>query len=110
MTTDALTRWLISQVTSGNCVLFLGAGASRGCIDSQYRHGPTAAELAQELGEHFLGKYNGWSLPLTCSYAISATSRPEVDAFIRDRLLGLQPSPGILALPQLPWKSIYTTN
>jgi len=110
-TTDPLLRRLVSQVTSRRCVLFIGAGLSLECRDADGRTGLLAGDLADEIGHKFLGPYKpGRSLAAVADFAISASSRPEVDQFIQERLGGLQPTPSILKLPLMPWKGIYTTN
>jgi tetratricopeptide (TPR) repeat protein len=107
---DAFRRWLVTQVASGKCVLFLGSGVARASCDRGGRSGPLGSELAEEIGTHFLGRYEGWSLPQTSAYAIALAGRPDVEQFVRQRLQGLIPSPGLRTIPRLPWKSVYTTN
>src|ERR1700693_5723101 len=107
MISSALEHWLINQVASGACVLFVGAGLSRGCMDPTGRHGPSGDELAKEIAEHLLGQHKGWPLAATASFAIATASRREVDAFVAERLAGLNPAPYLDVVPRLPWRSIY---
>jgi tetratricopeptide (TPR) repeat protein len=110
MGVDAATRWLVSEIASGNCILFVGAGLAATCRDESGRTGPSGTQLAREMAEHFLGNYQDWPLALTAAYAEALASRPEVEQFVRDRLKGLMPSEALLKLSEIPWKAIYTTN
>lgn len=98
---------LKDRIQSGQCVLFLGAGATRDA------GGPTGPELASILANHF-GKPD---IPTYDLAQFSATltglpdvDREDVDQKIVEVLKRLEPAKGHLAVPILPWRAIFTTN
>ncbi len=98
---------LIDKITSGQCVIFLGAGSS---IDAQ---APSASQLARELNEQFLhGKYENESLNKISSYIETkpGLGKTEIIRYLTDKLTKLEPSNGHLLIPKFNWASIYTTN
>lgn len=103
-------RWLVSQAAHGHCVLFLGAGASLSSKTPTGEPAPGGAELARRISEHFLGEYDGWPLATAADYCIGVAGRTDVELFIRQQLADLIPSDTMRALPEVPWRTIYTTN
>lgn len=98
---------LLNYIVSGNCVLFLGAGAS-------YEVGaPTAREMAIELSEKFLNKqHKEESLSTIASYieAKPGLGRRFIIDYLTEHLSSLKPSKAHLMLPKFNWAAIYTTN
>ena len=98
---------LINKIISGQCVIFIGAGAS---IDAQ---APSSSQLAKELNEQFLDrKYVNESLNKISSYmeTMPGLGRATAIRYIIDKLSKLEPSEGHLLIPKFNWASIYTTN
>jgi hypothetical protein len=98
---------LVDKIASGNCVLFLGAGATRDA------DGPSGSELAKLLSDHF--KKSDIPTDDLRQFADLLTvlpdiDREDVDGKIVDVLKRLTPSEGHLALPSFCWKAIFTTN
>ena len=98
---------LYNYIISGNCVLFVGAGAS---IEAG---APSAQEMARELSEKYLqGKHQEEPLSKIASYidAKPGLGRRLVIDYLINRLSPLKPSKAHLLLPKFRWPAIYTTN
>jgi len=98
---------LYNSIISGNCVLFVGAGAS---IEAG---APSAQEMTRELSKKYLqGKHQEEPLSKVASYIESkpGLGRRVVVDFLINRLSPLKPSKAHLLLPKFRWPAIYTTN
>jgi len=98
---------LYNSIISGNCVLFVGAGAS---IEAG---APSAQEMTRELSKKYLqGKHQEESLSKVASYIESkpGLERKVVVDYLINRLSPLKPSKAHLLLPKFRWPAIYTTN
>ena len=120
-TNDLVARWgfadesalnyLVDKVSAGQCILFVGAGLAQSCKDDRGNKGPSATQLAQLVSERFLGRNEIQdNLSLAADYSLAYHSKYDIDSYIRGQLDGLKPSEAALAIPQMPWKAIYTTN
>ncbi len=79
MDTTTLPKPLIDQLRSQNVILFLGAGASIGCISDNDTQIPKGQDLADLLAKEFLDDtYLGTSLQIVSELAISETSLRQV--------------------------------
>ena len=96
---------LINLITEGNCVLFLGSGATREA------KGPVGEELAELLADAFhkvdipTNDLRNFSDILT-----SLVDREDVDQIVVNSLQKFRPSQAHLSLPSFCWKAIFTTN
>ncbi len=98
---------VLDRVEAGRAVLFVGAGMS---MDSGT---PSSNDLDRELREQFApGLTRSSNLQETCDLLQTrrGIDRLDVDAWIRSRLDGLQPSSQHLVVPKFAWPAIYTTN
>ncbi len=98
---------LYNYIISGNCVLFVGAGAS---IEAG---APSAQEMARELSKKYLqGKHQKELLSKIASYIETkpGLGRRLVIDYLINRLSPLKPSKPHLLLPKFRWTAIYTTN
>lgn len=98
---------LLDHISSGNCVLFVGAGAS---IEAG---APSSKQLAAELSHNFLNDiHNDEPLPKVSSYieAMPGLGRRVLSDFLYKRLSELKPTSAHLLIPKFNWASIYTTN
>ncbi len=94
-----------SRVLDGQCVLFLGAGAS---TDSG---GPTGQELADEIRQKFLASHPvKYELRTAAAYAEDRAGRKNLVDFIVDRLKQLRPIQSLVDLISLPWSAIFSVN
>ncbi len=108
---DSALNYMVDKVSAGQCILFIGAGLTRTCEDSQGTKGPNATELARRLSARFLGQNDIQDdLALAADYSLAFHNKYDIDSFICRQLEGLMPSPAALTIPQIPWKAIYTTN
>ena len=108
---DSALNYMVDKISAGQCVLFVGAGLTQTCEDGRGIKGPNATELARLVSTRFLGRNDVQdSLPQAADYSLAFHSKYDIDSFIRRQLGGLIPSPAALAIPQIPWKAIYTTN
>ncbi|MCP4330616.1 MAG: hypothetical protein GY791_19650 [Alphaproteobacteria bacterium] len=93
----------------GRTMLFLGAGASVGCVDPAGTELPMASDLAKELSSDM-----GWSYsdePLSTVYsAINATNSARLQSYIRRRLTNSRPSAALSDIASFPWPRVYTLN
>lgn len=98
---------LVAQILKGNCVLFIGAGAS---IEAG---APSAKELAVSLSDTFLeGHHRDEPLPKVAAYVENkpGVGRARLIQYLSKRFTSLTPSQGHLALARFKWSAIYTTN
>lgn len=98
---------LVDNIIKGNCVLFLGAGAS---IESG---APSSKELAKSLADQFLeGCHSGDPLPkvAACIENKPGVGRLPLIKYLEEKLSKLSPSSGYVMLARFKWKAIYTTN
>lgn len=102
---------LIKQIQEGNCVLFLGSGASFGAISENADKVPLGQTLADKIARKFLNEdYVGNPLTYVAELAISETSLLDVQNFIYDLFKVYGPSDFHKLIPQFIWKAIFTTN
>jgi tetratricopeptide (TPR) repeat protein len=102
---------LIDQVASGRVVLVLGAGSSIEARDPGGRPGPTSAQLAKQISEHFLGGAHA-QLPLAQISELAASERDlvTVQQFVRSLFEDLEPQTPHLTIPKIVWSGLATTN
>ncbi len=102
---------LLSALESGNCVLFLGAGAGYHAFYSDGRNAPDGATLATELAKHFrIDIGDERDLAKVAQVAEIRKGRPEVVAFLEKQLSGLEPDEHLRWLLSRTWRAIFTTN
>ena len=97
---DELVRLVSPHETS----LMLGAGAS---VSSG---APTGAQLAKYLASKLPLPPEGDDLAEICGIFENRRGRKELVSVLREKLIDLQPTQGMLALPSFNWHAIYTTN
>ena len=108
---DSALNYMVDKISAGQCILFVGAGLTQTCEDGRGTKGPSATELARRVSTRFLGVNEVIdNLSLAADYSLAFHNKYDIDSFIRGQLSGLMPSPAALAVPQIPWKAIYTTN
>ncbi len=97
---------LAQKIRAGECVLFLGAGAT------QDAGGPSGPQLAKLLADHFAVDIPTSDLQHFSDILVSQpeVDREAIDSKIIDIFHTLKPAPGHFSLPKLPWKAIFTTN
>ena len=96
---------LATRIEPSRTCLFLGAGAS---VPSGV---PTGADLANRLWD-LLNNARRLSSDLmeTCAILENKVGRKAVVEKVRLQLRSLQPTGGLLLMPEFPWHAIYTTN
>lgn len=103
--------FLVAQIQQGKAVIVLGAGASIMAADPSGAHPPTGAELAALLSDNFLGgKLKNRPLSQVAEYAISESSLPSVQQFIRGLFEPFDPTAAHHMLPTFRWWGLATTN
>ena len=105
---------LLKSINKGECILFLGAGATASA------GGPTSAELAEQLREMLplekrmdfssLAEFVEYCDEVLPRGGRGRTGRPHLEDALVERLKQLQPSAFHELIPRLPWKAIVTTN
>ena len=102
---------LLENVNDGNVVLVLGAGASIGASRTDGSSAPTSTALAKLIADKFLGgEHETDPLQIVAELAISESSLPQVQEFIRDVFQDINPSAFHLLIPTFKWAALATTN
>lgn len=103
--------YLLSQITDGKIVLFLGAGTSSDAVDQNGNNPPLGNKLAEKLSDKFLGgKYKNSPLSQVSEYAISESSLFDVQDYIREIFEPFQPTKSHILTTSFKWWAIVTTN
>lgn len=111
MSAASLSPWIIEKIQKGEAVLFLGAGASIGAKGPHGEVPPKGDELRDEISSKFLGgAYNTKPLSQVAEYAKNESSLYEVQSFIADILLPLEPAKFHELISEFRWHAIVTTN
>jgi hypothetical protein len=106
-----LPEALVSEVTAGRVVLFLGAGASFGATASTSNSPLLGAGLRNALSNEFLGgEYAEESLAWMSELSISSTDLSRVQDFVVGLFADLEPADFHLLLPSFKWLGLATTN
>ncbi|GAA4821235.1 SIR2 family protein [Nocardioides caeni] len=95
---------LAKKIRPEQTVLLLGAGAS---VPSG---APTGAELATHLARQLSPVPIGENLAEIATIFEHRTSRADLVKALQARLRNLEPTGGILLLPEFDWRSVYSTN
>lgn len=106
-----LPMGLISALESGNCVLFVGAGAGCHASYPDGSHAPDGATLAQLLAERFrIDVGDEHDLAKVSQVAQIRKGRPDVIAFLEKKLSDLEPDEHLRWLLSRTWRAVFTTN
>ncbi len=101
---DASFVALVRRILTGDCSLFLGAGAS---LSSG---GPDSQSLADSIATNVLHTDHHYPLPEIVDFADGSVGRRPVSNHIIATLGVLKPNNHLTRLAALPWKSIFTVN
>ena len=98
-----------TAMLDGRAMLFLGAGASQGSVNSVGMSPPMGSELAALIAAKV-----GWPYanePLGTVYAAAKdVLGSELDLFLRAHYKSVKPSAAYETIARFPWSRIYTTN
>lgn len=109
--TTLLNDWLIEKLQQGDCLLFLGAGASIGSSGDKGERPPRGAELRDQLCDKYLGgKHKDKPLARVAELAKHVSSLTDVQKFIREIFLPLHPAEFHKRVTSFRWHAIITTN
>jgi hypothetical protein len=97
-------RSLATLIEPEHTVLLMGAGAA---VQSG---APTGAALAEFLASRLKPSPDGDELPEIAGIFEDRLGRPALVKAVRDRLVNLEPTGGLLAVPAFDWRAIYSTN
>jgi tetratricopeptide (TPR) repeat protein len=105
-------KLILEKVLSKKCILFLGAGASYGSLLKNGESSPLGNQLSQKIFNHFYpnDKYESESLQSVSSMVSAKNGSEVLHNYLYDIFNGIKPNNGLIALSQLKWKAIYTTN
>jgi cold shock CspA family protein len=108
----SIPKALLDEITVGNVILFLGAGASVGAQHPQGKPIPTGKQLANALVKEYLGsEYSGISLIKAAEFSIAQVhSLYTVQDFIASLFSDFSPAAFHKLIPTFIWKSIVTIN
>lgn len=102
---------LVNALESGNCVLFIGAGAGYETLDEHGAMGPAGVALAHSIATRFsIDTEGNDDLAAVAQLAESRHSRAKLISHIDRELSTLQPSEDLKWLLSMTWKAVYTTN
>ena len=100
---------LQAAIKKGELILFLGAGASKGCIASNGTKVLDGLELARHLAS--VGSYDYSDEPLDEVYgALRSKLKSRLDSILENLFRNAQPSSEYLTLASYAWRRIYTLN
>lgn len=106
-----LPMGLVTALETGNCVLFVGAGAGFEMQKSSGDHAPTGVELADAIATHFAIDTGGVSdLGLVAQVAENRHGRARLISCVERLMSGYTPSEHFQWLTSLTWRAIFTTN
>lgn len=97
---------LIAKILSGKCILFLGAGATKG----------SGGALGNELGKYIYDELGDIGISYKENLArytqllVNSGYRDSIEEIVRKRFAFLKPNDKFCRLSTIPWKAIYTTN
>lgn len=102
---------LCDHLANRTAILFLGAGVNHGTKNALGESFPLGDELASEICKDLLESPE-LKLPLDEASEIARyrLGTKALNDYLFDKFSKFQPSPTHLALAQLPWDTIYTTN
>src|SRR5687768_2550127 len=105
-------RELLDTATSGNAILFTGAGFSHGMRDRRRRPLPTSAEMTAELWQLLFGDEPRDDSSLADLFDVALQRDREVLAdYLNERLTVEDDVPWhVAAWLAAPWRRIYTLN
>jgi len=111
--TDARLDRLKMHAAKGELVLFLGAGALVGSTIGKDKRPPLLGDaLRDRLQERFF-KEEGetkYSLKRVCTNIQNTKGKDKLREVLVELLTPVNPSKGILEIPRLSWRAIYTVN
>lgn len=108
---EEVTPWFLEKIMSGKAILFLGAGACFGAKGTGDSRPISGDELRDLICDNFLGgDQKDKSLVKVADYAKHQSSLTEVQVFIKNQFLSLQPADFHKLIPTFKWHSIFTTN
>lgn len=106
-----LPMGLVTALESGNCVLFVGAGAGFNAKSPSGAPAPTAAALAARLAERFnIDPGDSPDLAKIAQVIEIRKGREQLLAFLKTQLDGLEPDEHLQWLLSLTWRAVFTTN
>lgn len=102
---------LVEKIKLGQVVLFLGAGASKGALNSNGESPPIGNELKDLILNKFLSpEYKDRTLAQIVEFAISETDLFTVQEYIATIFRDFYPSEFHKLIPKFVWSAIATTN
>jgi tetratricopeptide (TPR) repeat protein len=102
---------ILSAITEGRAILFLGAGASYDALEKGVPVRITADTIKELLSDKWLGGgYKNRTLMAVADFARNEASLLDVQASIRELFKDLEPNDFHLLVPTFRWKAIVTTN
>lgn len=108
---EFLTPSLLEKIQNGDCILFLGAGASIGSAGPQGEKPMSGLALRDRLSDRFLGgKHKDKTLVRVADLAKHQNSLPDVQEYIHSLFHPLVPSSFHKLIPTFRWHAIVTTN
>ncbi|MDR6195676.1 SIR2 family protein [Siphonobacter sp. SORGH_AS_0500] len=102
---------ICGHLSDRNAVLFLGAGINYGTLNDEGESFPLGATLGNWICRDLIQE-EGLTLPLVDAVEIAdhREGRKTVNDYIYSKFKTFKPNTAHLALVQLPWDIIYTTN
>ena len=108
---NLLNSWLLEKLQSGDCILFLGAGAAFGSSGLKGEKPVNGLQLRDLISDKFLGGlHKDKALPRVAEFAKYESSLPDVQTYIRELFHPLNPAPFHKLIPTFRWYAIITTN
>jgi tetratricopeptide (TPR) repeat protein len=98
-------------IESGEGILFIGSGIGEHLRNEEGKKAPDGMTLSRELCQIFsIDAGEEYDLAKISQIVVLRKGRAELEAYLRGRLVGLEPDKYLRWLFSLRWRAIYTTN
>lgn len=104
-----MNQQLKQGILEGRVILFLGAGASIGSMNSKQKSPPLGYQLAEKIAHKVGWEYTNESLGVVYSAAKKHLAQ-ELDSMLVELYRNCNPSKEYEFIASIPWARIYTTN
>lgn len=111
--TNSIRENLLQNISTGETVLFLGAGAIYGSSIGKDRSSALLGNaLRDKLQEKFFSEEGSTNLSLKriCSNIQSLKGNSVLQQALTDFLMPVNPSNALITIPRIVWRAIYTVN
>lgn len=107
---DAIRSQIHAALADHRALLFLGAGASRNCVNGRGTSPPIGTELAAILASAAAIPFNDEPLPLVMDAVQTKLTTPAINQILHDHYSHCKPDSALNLLLQFRWRRLYSFN